>query len=264
MKLKEIIGAILMVILTISGVLLTVAVSVTCNINSEAIVNSMTKSDYLNKTEEETKLALKNYLSEEKLEEVFKNISIKSDIKEIANAMENGTVKKQANAVKEHLTNEVISVIDENVDEKSKNEFAKQISDTYIKTIFPVTEFDLISSMYNKYSDNIQFITVILAVIIIGIYIFLACSQKTYKWNIISAYNVIFINIMLVVFTFSLNDIVIGNIRTTSVINQIITGIRMKMILITVITLVIAILSNYVAYFRHKKSKNMLNIKGNR
>lgn len=255
MKVKEITGAILMVILTISGVLLTIAVSVTCNINSEAIVNSMIKSDYLNKTEEETKLALKNYLSEEKLEEVLKNVNIKSDIKEIASAMGSGTVTKQANAVKEHLTSEVISVIDENVDEKSKNEFAKQISDTYIKTIFPVTEFDLISSMYNKYSSNIQFITVILAVVIIGIYIFLACSQKTYKWNIISAYNVIFINIMLVIFTFSLNDIVIGNVRTTSVLNSLITNIRINIVISILITLLVSILSNYIAYFRHKKSK---------
>lgn len=254
-KVKEIIGAVLMAILTISGILLTVLVSITSNLNSKAIIKSMSKSDYFSKTEEETMLALKNYISEEKLEEVLKDVNIESDIKEMVQALESGNVTEKSNNVKERITNEVLNVIDENVDEKSKTEFANQISDTYIKTIFPITQFDLISVVYNKYSSYVQFIAVILSVIIAGIYTFLAISQKTYKWNIIATYNVVFINIMLVICTLLLNDIVVGNARVTSVLNSLVTNIRINIVISILITLLAAILSNYIAYFRHNRRK---------
>lgn len=253
MKVKQILGAILMIILTVSGILFGLLISITTSINSDAIINFMIKANYLTDTEEEAKTVLNSYLTESNTNTVLNNISVKSNIRELAMSLDNNTVNEISTSIKENMQKEIVKVIEDNIDEKTKQEFASVVSEAYIKTIFPVSEFNILSSIYKKYSSNINLIYIVLGILIAGIYMYLACGKKTYKWNIVALYNIIIVNILLIILTHTFNNIVIGNVRTTAVINEMIKGIKTTEIIYTAIIFVVAIISNYIAYFRHKK-----------
>lgn len=251
MQIKQIIGAILMIILTISGVVLGVLISI--NIDSNAITQLMVKSNYLEESEKEVQNVLKNYLTAEKAALVLENISVKSDICELVEALDNNTVMQRTEQIKKDMQLEITKVLDDFVDENTKTQFATTVSDVYVKTIFPVTEYNMLSMVYAKYSNVLKYICVALVILIIGIYIYLMTGKKTYKWNIIAIYNVVLINIILILLTYSFNNIVVGNERTTLVISNLISSIRNNLIVYIVFALILAGISNYIAYFRHKK-----------
>lgn len=257
MKFKQIIGAILMIILTVSGILVGLCISITTSINSDAIIKYIKKTNYLTDTEEEIKALLNNYLTKEKANLVLNNISVKSNILELAKSLDNNTVEEISKNLKENMQNEIEKVIDDNIDEKTKQEFATVVSEAYIKTIFPISEFNILSSIYKKYSTNIKLAYIALIILMIGIYIYLACDKKTYKWNIVALYNIIIINIILVLLTHKFNNIVIGNTRTTTIINEMIRSVKNIEIVYIVVMLAIAIVSNYIAYFKYKNRKGI-------
>lgn len=253
MKARQIIGAILMVILTIAGIVLSFGIAITSKLNSEGILKSMIKTGYLAKSEDKAYHVLCNYLAEDKVEKILEEISVKSQIREIAEAFDNNTVAEVADSMKQEVEEQIISVIDKNIPEETKKSFVNVVSTSYIKTIFPVTELDLLSGIYKTYSTKILFAIIILALICVVIYIYLALGKKTYKWAIIAMYNVIILNIILVIALGALNGIVIGDTMTTQVILYILGSVKTTVLLICLIILLIAIVSNYIAYFKKRK-----------
>lgn len=255
-RIKQIIGAILMAILTISLIILSIVLPIVININSSGIKNSMINSGYLDKTEQAAKTELSNYVSDEKVNIILENVSVKADISKIAVAFDNNTVQEVSNEVKEVLKQEVINILEDDIDSTTKNSFANVVSDAYIKSIFPVTEFNLLSVMYSKYSTKLIFASVVMGIICIVIYTYLAFGKKTYKWAIIALYNAIIINIIILVSFNMLNGIVIGNNRTTAVIMDMLSNIKNCIILEIIVIGIIAIISNYFAYFKNRKHKS--------
>lgn len=254
MKIKQIIGAVLMGILTISSLLFGILLSIQININSKGVTSVINKTNYIEESIKDAKSVLENYLTEEKATLVLENINVKSHIYEMVETLENNTILNKSNEIKEEVKNEIVKVIDDSVEEKVKLEFAEKVSSAYIKKIFPVSEFNMLSKIYIKYSNAIKYMCLVLFVVMLGIYIYLSNNNKTYKWNIIAIYNTVLINIMIIIFTLSLNNISIGSVRLTKVIAKIISNVRWSLVIYTVILLVIQILSNYIAYFK-KHSK---------
>lgn len=253
MKLKEIIGAILMIVLTISGIILSFGLAINSVLSSDGILASMLKVDYLEKSEDEAETVLGHYMSSEKAEQILEQVSAKAGIRQIAEAFNSNTVEQVAGNVKDEMKQAVLESLDENIASDTKDKFATVVSDAYIKSIFPVTEFNTLSGIYKTYSSKLVLALVIVAIVSVGIYIYLATGKKTYKWAIIAIYNVIILNIILVVVLGVLNGIVIGNERTTAVIISMLNKIKMNVAIATIITFAIAIVSNYIAYFRKRK-----------
>jgi len=253
MKLKDIIGTILMVVLTISGIVLSFGVAINGVLSSDGILDSMITSEYLNMSENESKTVLSHYMSTDKAEEILKNVSVKSGIRQIAEAFDNNTVEQVANTVKQEMKEQVIESLDEDIAESTKDNYATVVSNAYIKSIFPVTELSTLSGIYKTYGSKLVMALVILSVISAGIYIYLATGKKTYKWAIIALYNVIILNIIIVFVLGILDGIVIGNERTTAVITNMLSKIKINALLATAIVLVIAVISNYIAYFKKRK-----------
>lgn len=253
MKLKEIIGAILMVILTISGIILSFGISANCVLSSEGILNAMIQEDYLEKSEQESKTVLGHYMTAEKAEEILKNVSTKSAIRQITEAFDSNTVEKIASDVKTEMKQAVINTLEQDISQDTKEKFATVVSDAYIKSIFPVTEFNILSGIYKTYGSKLVLMLVIIAIISVTIYIYLATGKKTYKWAIIAMYNIIILNVILVLILGTLNGIVIGNERTTAVVISMLNKIKMNVLIATIITFAIAVISNYIAYFRKRK-----------
>ncbi|MBQ8043333.1 MAG: hypothetical protein IJ272_04190 [Clostridia bacterium] len=253
MKLKEIIGAIFMIVLTISGIILSFGVAINGVLSSDGILASMIQTDYLDKSEQQAKTVLSHYMSQEKAKEILENVSVKASVRQIADSFDNNTVEQVANNVKQEMKQAVLESLDENIASDTKEQFATVVSDAYIKSIFPVTELSTLSGIYKTYSSKLVLALVIIAIVSIGIYIYLATGKKTYKWAIIALYNVIILNIILLVVLGVLNGIVIGNERTTAVIISMLDKIKINVLIATLITFVIAVISNYIAYFRKKK-----------
>ena len=253
MKARHIIGAILMAVLTVAGIVLSFGGAITRVLSSEGIIKSMIEVDYLAKSEQEARNVLLNYLGAEKADTVLNDVSVKSDIREIAAAFDNNTVVEVAENMKENLKETIIETLDDDVQKNTKESFATVVSNEYIKTIFPVSEFNILSSIYEKYSTKLFLGDIILAVICIGIYIYLALGKKTYKWAIIALYNITILNLIVLSLVSIFNGIVIGNERTTAVIVNILDTIKTNVVLYTIIIFVIAVVSNYLAYFKKRK-----------
>ncbi len=253
MKLKDIIGVIFMIVLTISGIVLSFGIAISNVLSSDGILACMIKSDYLNKSEQEAKTVLSHYMSDEKAQEILANVSVKAGVRQITESFDNNTVDQVSNDVKTEMKEEIINSLDKNIASDTKNAFATVVSDAYIKSIVPVTELSTLSSIYKTYGSKLVLALVIVAVVTVGIYIYLATGKKTYKWAIIALYNVIILNIILVLVLGILNGIVIGNERTTAVIITMLNQIKINVVVATIITFVIAVVSNYIAYFRKRK-----------
>ena len=253
MKAKHIIGAILMVILTLTGIVLSFGTAIIQVLSADGIMQSMVKVDYLSASEQEARNVLLNYLEPEKADTVLSEISVKSDIREIATAFDNNSVTEVAEEVKRNIKKQIIEILDKDIPDATKESFATVVSDSYIKVIFPVKEFNMLSSIYETYSTKLVFAIIILAVICIVIYIFLALGKKTYKWAIIAMYNIIILNIILILVLGIFNGIVIGNERTTAVIANILFTIKINVTIVTIIILIITVISNYIAYFSKRK-----------
>lgn len=253
MKIKDIIGAICMVVLTLSGILLSFGIAINSVLSSEGILNIMIKSEYLEKSEDEATNILKNYMSAEKAEKILKNISTRAAIRQITEAFDSNNVEQVANSVKIDMKQAVINSIEDNTSNDTKEKYATVVSDAYIKSIFPVTEFNLLSNIYSKLSSKLNLALIITAIVVIVIYIYLATGKKTYKWAIIALYNIIILNIILLIMLGMFNGIVIGNERTTTVVMGMLNKIKINVIISTIVTFGIAVISNYIAYFKKRK-----------
>ena len=253
MKMRQIIGCVLMVALSIIGIILSLGISGICILNSDGVMKSMLEADYLESSEKEAREVFENYLPKEKVDAILETISVKSQIREIAEAFDNNTVTQVANSFKLATKDEIIKVLDQDISEDTKASFAEVVSSSYIKTIFPVTELSILSNIYNNYASKVILAFVILALVSLIVYLYLALGHKTYKWAIIALYNIAIINIIFVVIMGSLSGIVIGNERTTSVITNMVNDIKFNILIATALVIFISVISNYIAYFKKRK-----------
>lgn len=253
MKIKDIIGAICMVVLTISGIVLSFGLGIKSVLSSNGILSIMIKTEYLEKSEKEVNEVLKNYMSAEKAEEILENISTKAAIRQIIEAFDSNNVEQVANDVKLDMKEVVLNSIQDNSSQDIKDNYATVVSDAYIKSIFPVTEFDMLSNIYSKLNSKLNIALVIISIVFITIYIYLATGKKTYKWAIVALYNVIILNIILLIVLGIFNGIVIGNERTTNVIMGMLNKIKINVVIATIIVFIIVVVSNYIAYFKKRK-----------
>ena len=253
MKLRDVIGTILMVILSISGIVLSFGISISTAISSNGIIDSMLDVSYMDRTVNECRTTLGHYMGSEKVEEIFKDISVKSHIRQITAAFDTNNIEQAVNNVKNEIKQAVIASLEDNSSSDTKESYAAVVSEAYIKNLFPVTEFSILANIYHTYTSRLVLILVILAVVSVGIYIYLANGKKTYKWAIIGLYNIVILNILLVIVFSVFNNIFIGNARTTDVVLNMITKIKSNVIISTIVVFVVAIVSNYIAYFRKRK-----------
>ena len=147
MNVKNIIGSIWMLVLTIVGVVLISSLSLLLEINSDGIMKAADKTNYLEVCENDVKNILKNYMPEEKIDSVLENINVKADIIGIINAFDSNKVEAVASDIKEEIRKEVLLVLADS-NENTKEEFANVIADVYISEIFPVSEFNIINKEY--------------------------------------------------------------------------------------------------------------------
>ncbi len=253
MKLKDIIGTICMIVLTIVGMLLSFGLAINSVLNSDGILSIMIDTEYLDKSENEAKTVLTHYLSDEKADEVLENISTKSSIRQITEAFDSNNVEQVANNVRLDMKQAVLNSLEDSSSNDTKEKFATVVSDAYIKSIFPVTEFNLLSNIYSKISSKLNLALIIISIVFITIYIYLATGKKTYKWAIIALYNVIILNIIMILALGTFNGIVIGNERTTAVIIGMLNKIKINVVIATIITFAVSVISNYIAYFKKRK-----------
>lgn len=253
MKLKNVIGTICMIVLTISGMLLSFGLAINSVFDSDGILNIMLDTQYLEKSEKEAKTVLAHYMSNKKADEVLEKISTKSSIRQMTEAFDSNNVEQVANSVKMDMKQAVLNSLEDNASTDTKDKFATVVSDAYIKSIFPVTEFNLLSNIYSKLSSKLNLALVIIGIVFIAIYIYLATGKKTYKWAIIALYNVIILNIIMILALGIFNGIVIGNERTTAVIVGMLNRIKINVVIATIITFAVSVISNYIAYFRKRK-----------
>lgn len=253
MKLKDIFGTMCMIVLTISGILLSFGLAINSVLSSDGILNIMLDTEYLEKSENEAKTVLTHYMSNEKADEALEKISTKSSIRQITEAFDSNNVEQVANGVKLDMKQAVIDSLEDSSGDDTKDKFATVVSDAYIKSIFPVTEFNLLSNVYSKLSSKLNLTLVITGIVAIAIYIYLATGKKTYKWAIIALYNVIILNIIMILALGMFNGIVIGNERTTAVIIGLLNKIKINVVVTTIIVFALSIVSNYIAYFKKRK-----------
>lgn len=250
---KQIIGAVLMVILTVAGILISITTAIIQVLNSDEILSSMVKSNYIDKSTQEAKTVLTHYMSYEKVEEILENVNVRSHIKDITEAFDSNIIEEIALKKKNEMKQQILSSLDENISKDTKENFANIVSDAYIKTIFPVKELNILSEIYEAYSTKLILFIFIMAVVVIAIYLYLAYGHKTYKWAIIALYNIIIINIVLVFALGVFNGVVIGNDRTTALIITMLNKIKTNVIIGTSVIFIIAVISNYIAYFRKRR-----------
>ena len=256
MKIKQIIGAILMVVMTILGVVLSILISLSIILNSNTILKAVNNTNYLEKSKEAAKDVFLNYLPEDKVEEILTNISVKADIKTLIEAIDTNSIKDIAKVETDEVKGKIIAVLGDEITEDIKDSFATKVSNEYIKTIFPVTEFSVLGKFVVTYISKIITVAVAILVIITVIYIYLACGKKTYKWAIIAIYNIIILSIIFVIALNVLDGIAIGNKNVTLVILELINLFRLNVVYISIVWFVIVIISNYIAYFRKRKHKS--------
>ena len=253
MKIKQIMGASLMVIFTICLIAITAILPIITNLNSNKLLSIMSNSNFMDNTDIATEKVLINYLTEENAKKVLEKINPKSDIKKIVLALENNAINKEVENIKNNAKQEIINVLGKDIDSASKESFATTVSNEYVKVLFPVTEFGVISAIYNKFYAKLMLAAVILSVICIAIYMYLALGKKTYKWAIIGIYNAIIITIIMLVAINMLNGIVVGNERTTALIMNVIASIKTYIVIEIILMIIIAVLANYKAYFKQRR-----------
>mgnify|MGYP003287556680 CR=1 FL=1 len=242
-----------MIVLTLSGIMLSFGLAINSVLSSNGILNIMLDTEYLEKSENEAKTVLTHYMSDEKADKVLQKISTKSSIRQITEAFDNNNVGQVANNVRLDMKQAVLNSLEDNSRDDTKDKFATVVSDAYIKSIFPVTEVNLLSNIYSKIGTRLNLALIIISIVAIAIYIYLATGKKTYKWAIISLYNVIILNIILTLVLGTFNGIVIGNDRTTDVIIGMLNKIKINIVIATIITFAVSVISNYVAYFKKRK-----------
>ena len=253
MKLRDVIGIILMVVLSISGIVLSFGISISTVISSNGIKDSMLDVSYTDRTINECRTTLGHYMSLEKAEEIFNAISVKSHIRQITSAFDTNNIEQAANDVKNEMKQAVIASLEDNISSDTKESYAMVVSEAYIKNLFPITEFSILSNIYHMYTSRLVLLLIILGIVSVCIYIYLANGKKTYKWAIIPLYNIVIINILLIIVFGIFNNIFIGNARTTDVVLNMLAKIKSNVIISTIVVFVIAIVSNYIAYFRKRK-----------
>ena len=253
---KQIIGIFLMIVQTVLGIVLCIGIATVINMNSDTVLKAVYKANYLETTSFAAKETLMGYMTEEKADEILKNISVKSEIKELVGAIDNNTVEKKAEAMKAEMNTKVVMSLEDDVDENLKEQFATIVSNAYMKTIFPISEMSLVSKYCALYKNKIILAVVVLALIYGIIFVALSKGRKTYKWQIISMYNVVIFTLIIFALLGTVTNITIGNERTSEVITNIIKNVRGDILIAVFVMILLAIISNYFAYFRKKKSKH--------
>ncbi len=252
---KQITGIILMVIETLLGIVICVGIAVAVNMNSDRVLKAAYKANYLNLTEQAVEETLKGYMTEDKVDEILDEVSVKSSVKELIVAMDNNTVEKKAEIMRGEINSKVINSLEDDIDESLKKEFANVVSNAYMKTIFPTKEMSMVSRIYTLYESKITLGIIVIAVIYGIIYVYLSKGRKMYKWQIISMYNTIVFVLAIYVLTSMVSGITIGNPRTANVIINMISKIRLDLLYTALGVAVLAIISNYFAYFKKTKKK---------
>lgn len=255
MKIRQIISGILMVILTILLVFLAISTSIVSKINSSSIIKIMNKSGYFEKSEKSAQDILNNYLPKDKTSEVLNNVSTTSQIKEMVHGLDNNTVTAVANEKKDEIKKAIIDVLDKDIDLSTRESFAETVSNAYIKAIFPVSEFNILSSINSRYSQKIVLALIIVFIISLAIYIFLASKTKTFKWAIIALYNAIIFSGIILILSSMFGNVKIGNINTSDVILRFVKEIRINITIGITIIFLLSLFSNWKAYFKAKKYK---------
>ncbi len=250
---KQILGIFLMILQSILGIIICLSIALVVNMNSDAALKAIYDAKYLETTSTAAKQTLEGYMSKEKAEEILNKVSVKSSIKELTLAMDNNTVEKKAEDIKENIKEKIILSLEDESSEDTKVQYAEVVANAYMKTIFPVSEMSLVSRIYTLYQNKIIFGVIVLALVYGIIYVFLSKGRKTYKWQIIAIYNSIIFLVIAFVMLGTVTGITIGNERTSVVITNMLTGIRMDVLLTVLGLLILAIFSNYIAYFRKKK-----------
>ena len=250
MKSKQITCAILMAVQTLLLTMIVILSSVFIEINSNRIIKTMERSGYIESAVTCAEDTLNNYLPKEKTKEVLDNISVKSQIKEMVLSLDNNTVEQVAEEKKNEIKNQILKVIDSSVDSDTKDSFSDTVSGAYIKSIFPISEFNVLSLANSRYSQKIILSLIVILLISIGIYLFQASGKKTYKWAIIAIYNSIFFSVLLFIVSGMFNNISIGSINTTAFIHDFVKKVQFNIIFEIIILLILAVFSNWRAYFR--------------
>ena len=256
MKIKEIIGAICMIILTISGIILSFIFSINYIFSTDGILACMSKIGYFEETEQQTKQVLGHYMSNDEVHKILNNVNTELAIRRMVQSFGKQDIQQVANDVKLEMEQQVVKSLDESIPDDTKKEFAIVVSEAYIKSIFPVAEFNTLSRLFQQYETKLLLLLIILAVISLCIYMYLALGHKTYKWAIIALYNIIILNAIILLLIGPLNNIVIGNERTTELVICMLNSIKINVVIITLFILFISIISNYLAYFKRKKHLN--------
>ena len=253
MGIKQVIGGVLMIVLSFFLVILIFGTSIIINIKPSSIIKSMDKVEFIDNAEINAKEVLKNYLPQEKVQELLKKVSISSQIQEIVLGLDNNTIEKIADEKREEIKNQIITILDENLNQNSKEVFAETVSGSYIKAILPVAELSVISKLNVAYSGKILLGLVSISIISLFITAFLYNGKKTFKWAIIALYNCIILDIIALFSLNTFNGIKIGNDNTTAVILQLFKQVKINIIIGTVIVFVVACVFNYKAYFKKRK-----------
>ena len=152
---KQVSGIFFMVVQTILGIVLCLGIATVVNMNSDSILKAIYKADYLETTELAAKQTLIGYMTEEKADLILKEISIKSEIKELVQAMDNNTLEKKAKEMEREVKNKVMVSLEDDVDENVKEQFASIVSNACMKSIFPISEMNLVSNFFAVYKTKI-------------------------------------------------------------------------------------------------------------
>lgn len=256
MKLRDVINFIGIIILTIFSIVLICSISLVVTLNSNGIMKAVEKTGYLDSCEAEMKKILLNYLPEDKVDNVLEEVNVKGDIIGVINAFDSNKIEANATDMRKNVEEEVLQVLDDNTSEETKKEFANVVANVYMSEIFPVTEFDMISTYYQHY---VQYI--IMAIVIVGIICAIMCiyfisSRKGKNCFIVSLYNIIILSLMLVLMFGILDNLVIGDEITTSIILNLISGIKDIIVFCIVLISVVVLILNYFIYFKKRKKVN--------
>lgn len=256
MKLRDVINFICIIILTIFSIVLICSISLVTNLNSNGITKAVEKTGYLDYCEAEMNKILLNYLPEDKVDNLLEKVNVKGNVIELINAFDSNKIEAISIDMKKNVEQEILQVLDDNINEETKKEFASVVANVYMSEIFPVSEFDMISTYYHQYVQYVIMAIVIVGIICIIISIYFISNRKGKNCFIVSLYNIIILSLILVLMFGILDNIVIGDEITTSIILNLVSGIKNIILLCIVLISLITLIFNYFTYFRKRIKAN--------
>lgn len=257
MQIRKFLSPIFMVILSVFAVILVLFTSIWLTVNTKNVLDIMKTTGYSQQAIIDAENILDNYLPQDKASVILDDTSIQSDITSIVMALDNNIVKQVSKTIKDTMSSKIYSVLEDEVEENLKNNFANSVADKYVKSIFPIAEYDNVSNMYVKYISEFEFAYIIILTISLIIIWYLSSSSRSRKWVVVALYNIVILSICIMLCLMPFNNIFIANERISNVVQGIIKGIE-TVILIEAITIaLVSVGINYLLYF--KKSKDINN-----